>query len=197
MERGGDDGVSLLCRGVSRTDRRFVFSTEHGTDNSAIAMYTTAVFYYERPTDVVSIARFVLDDEEALRRFEYRAPGSRSVSVESDFLAPGAAVETRTGREAEDRVSFVFTLQRRYRGLRLRRLFDQAKIQRAEVRVNGQLLGDWAHSDPNPFHRFAEADLTIPSELVGSDGRVQVELRRLSSSWVSLAYELFGEPIVE
>ena len=123
----------------------------------------------------------------------YSAPGAASTVLESDFVADASGKSTRTGRSVGERAELEFRLARRYRRLFLRRLFDQAEIQKAELTVNGQRLGVWAHNDPNETHRFAESDVWIPAALVGVDGRLQIELRVLSGSWVTFGYELYGE----
>ena len=78
--------------------------------------------------------------------------------------------------------------------LRLRRLYDQAAIQEAEVWVNGARAGIWYSPATNASKRWAEADFIIPLDLLNGRPVVDIEIRVVTGPWSEYRYELWAIP---
>lgn len=175
---------------------RLVVSTEHGVDNAAPAMYSSVVYSYERP-DVMALAD-ALDvgdaSDEAAHGYE-AVPSSMVRSLTSRFEAtPAMSDMTDTGRDVTGRSRFALTAPAQHGALRLRRLYDQARAQDAEVLVNGRPAGRWSTAATNDLRRWADSDFLLPATLTRGVRRLAIEVRPASGTWTEFRYELWAAP---
>lgn len=108
-------------------------------------------------------------------------------SVAYYYARPGG-MERLDAVEASDR----FTLRARagYSRLRLRRSYDPAKRQEAEIWLNGERVGVWYSADVNTHVPEIERDFLLPRVSEGSE--LVFEIRPLSPGWSAIGYELWG-----
>jgi hypothetical protein len=146
---------------------QLVVSTEHGVDNGVPAMYSSVAYYYER-ADGMTLAD-TLDVGETADETAHRysaTPAAAVRSLTSRFEAKhGVSETTDRGRDVTGRSRFTLTAQAGHGVLRLRRLYDQATAQDAEVFVNGQSAGRWYTGATNQTRRWADSDFILPAAL--------------------------------
>jgi len=78
-----------------------------------------------------------------------------------------------------------------HRILRLRRLYDQAAAQDAEVYVNGQPAGSWYMAATDKERRWADGDFILPPSLTRGRSTIDVEIRAVGGAWTEFRYELW------
>jgi hypothetical protein len=104
----------------------------------------------------------------------------------------GASAETHRGRDVTGRSRFIMTAPASHRGLRLRRLYDQATPQDAEVYVNGQFAGRWYSAATDKERRWADGDFILPPSLTHDRSTIGVEIRAVGGAWTEFRYELWA-----
>jgi len=153
-------------------------STEHGPRNSANAMYSSVAYYYAREDPLQKLA--VVDVEGPL-------------TLTSSFEGRNDAEEVSDrGRMVDASSKFEMKVPPGYSRLRLRRLFDRATVQDAEVWVNGKRVGVWYNASRNAHHRWGESDFILPDSLIRGAERLEIEIRVLQPGWNEFRYELWG-----
>jgi hypothetical protein len=132
-------------------------------------MYSSVAYYYALEDPLRKLA--VLDVEGPLTltsSFE----GRNDVEELSD-----------SGRMVDASSKFEMNVPWGYSRLRLRRLFDRATVQDAEVWVNGKRAGVWYNASRNPHHRWGETDFLLPESLTHGAERLEIEMRPVQSGW--------------
>ncbi len=173
-------------------------STEHGTENSAAAMYPSVAYYYEHPTPMRQVDALDVGDPRDEAAHDYRAVPATSVERSvAQFEGVDDAVDVAENGRAVTETSR-YSLRAPDEGttssLRLRRLYDQAAIQEAEVWVNGARAGIWYSPATNASKRWAEADFIIPLDLLNGRPVVDIEIRVVTGPWSEYRYELWAIP---
>ena len=88
----------------------------------------------------------------------------------------------------------MLTAQAVNRRLRLRRLYDQALAQDAEVFVDGQPAGRWFTAATDAIRRWADSDFILPAALVRGRTALDIEVRAIGGPWTEFRYELWASP---
>ncbi len=171
-----------------------VVSTEHGTQNTATAAYSSVAYYYERPSRMARLDELDVGDIDSETAHGYVPEPAEAVStLEADFEGPAGAGPFRdVGRALEGGSTFSMTVATPQTALRLRRLYDQATVQDAEVWIDGQLAGRWATAATNEHRRWAESDFLLPASLTLGKSSFRVEIRVRQPGWTEYRYELWG-----
>jgi hypothetical protein len=173
---------------------QLVVSTEHGVDSGVPAMYSSVAYYYER-ADGMTLAD-TLDVGETADETAHRytaTPAAAVRSLTSRFEARhGASETTDRGRDVTGRSRFTLTAPASHGVLRLRRLYDQATAQDAEVFVNGQSAGRWYTAAMNSTRRWADSDFILPAALTRGRTAIEVEIRAIGGTWTEFRYELWS-----
>ena len=173
-------------------------STEHGTENSASAMYSSVAYYYEQPTPMQRVDVLDVGDARDEEQHSYRAAPATTVTrlvAQFEGASDSVDVEDR-GREVAEASRFSLSAPRTsgIKGLRLRRRYDQSAIREAEVWVNDTKAGIWYSPATNASKRWAEADFLIPPELVTGRSVLDIEIRVVTGPWSEYRYELWTIP---
>ena len=171
-------------------------STEHGTQNSAPAMYSSVAYYYERPTTMQRVDVLDVGDARDEERHAYRVtPAAAVTRLVAQFEGVNDSIDVAdSGRAVAGTSRFSLSAPETYGGLRLRRLYDQSQLQEAEVWVNDAKAGVWYSPATNASKRWAEADFLIPPELAAGGPTVDIEIRVLAGPWSEYRYELWALP---
>ena len=175
---------------------RLIVSTEHGVDNAVPAMYSSVAYYYQRANVMTLADTLDVGDErdETAHRYEAMPPAAGR-SLTSRFEAMyGTSDVTDRGRDVTGRSRFRLTAPADHSGLRLRRLYDQAQAQDAEVFVNGQPAGRWFTAATDATRRWADSDFILPATLVRGRSALDIEVRAIGSPWTEFRYELWASP---
>ena len=173
---------------------RLIVSTEHGVDNRVSAMYSSVAYYYERPDGMALADTLDVGDtqDEAAHRYAV-TPAAADRSLTSRFEAMyGASEVTDRGRDVTGRSRFTLTAPVGHGALRLRRLYDQAQAQDAEVFVNGQPAGHWYTAATNATRRWADSDFILPASLTRGRTAIDIEVRAIGGPWTEFRYELWA-----
>ncbi|MFN8060464.1 MAG: glycoside hydrolase family 172 protein [Vicinamibacterales bacterium] len=175
---------------------KLLVSTEHGVDNGVPAMYSSVAYYYERPETMTMADALEIGDASDEARHHYATtPAAPPRTMTSRFEAMhGASDMTDSGRDVTGRSRFTLSVPATSRALRLRRLFDQAQAQDADVFVDGRPAGRWYTAATNGTRRWADADFILPAAAAGRSS-IEVEIRPLAgAAWSEFRYELWALP---
>ena len=156
-------------------------------------MYSSVAYYYER-RDAMTVADSLdVSDARDVSAHRYStSPDAQLRSLTSRFEARyGASDETHRGRDVTGRSRFTMTAPATHRTLRLRRLYDQATPQDAEVYVNGQPAGRWYSAATDKERRWADSDFILPVGLTRGRSTIDVEIRAVAGAWTEFRYELW------
>jgi hypothetical protein len=174
-------------------------SLQHGPIDNDDVVASTLVYSYEQPrTRLVLSDGFVVGDPAGEERHAYAttAPtwsGSFKATFEGEF---DTAALTSTGRANEGTSTFAMAVDPTNCGVVLRRLLNQATgNQRAQVTVNGVVVGDWLTAGANLDHAWREDDFAIPGSITSGQSTLAIELRFVSSNadWNAFEYEAYAE----
>jgi hypothetical protein len=169
-------------------------STEHGVDNGVPAMYSSVAYYYERTDAMIVADSLDVSDARDISAHRYStSPDAQLRSLTSRFEARyGASDETHRGRDVTGRSRFTMMAPPTHRSLRIRRLYDQATPQDAEVYVNGQPAGRWYSAATDRERRWADSDFILPAGLTRGRSTIEIEIRAVGGAWTEFRYELWA-----
>ena len=94
--------------------------------------------------------------------------------------------------DASGRTRFTVSVPPGTRHLRLRRSFDPAERQEAEVWLNDDLMGIWSFRAEDPHASQAESDFLLPASALEGQSELSFELRAGGDSFRTYRYELWG-----
>jgi len=173
---------------------QLVVSTEHGVNNAVPAMYSSVAYYYERPDGMALADTLDVGEARDEAAHQYSAtPVTVVRSLTSRFEGrAGASETTDRGRDVSIRSRFTLTAPPGHGALRLRRLYDQAQAQDAEVFVNGRPAGRWYTAATNPVRRWADSDFILPASLTHDVTALEIEIRVAGTAWTEFRYELWA-----
>lgn len=167
--------------------------TEHGTENSATAAYSSVAYFYERPRRMTRLDELEVGDRDSEAAHRYESEDVEAGVLESRFEGPaGEDLLRDAGRTLAGGSAFRMDAGTPSVGLRLRRLYDQALPQDAEVWVDGQLVGRWYTAATNEHRRWAESDFLLPASLTRGKASLRIEIRVQRPGWTEYRYELWG-----
>ena len=154
-------------------------STEHGTRNSANAMYSSVAFFYQKPSAMMKLSAT-----------DVGGP----LTVTSSFEGRSDAIFTDEGLTSDVGEGFRLALDvpEGHTALRLRRLYTQRQIQEAEVYVNGARTGVWYSAATDAERAWAESDYILPESVTRGQSELDIEIRPLRVGWTAFHYELWG-----
>jgi len=169
-------------------------SLQHGPLDDVDVHAATLVYYYRQ-----SRARLHQTDglmvgsapDEATHGYHVTNPtwsGTFTATFEGEF-----DVQTVTSRGRAHRGSSFFQLAvaPNNQGVVLRRLLNQSTgNQRAQVLVDGTLVGDWLTAGSNPWHAWRESDFVLPASVTAGKSMLSFEIRFVSSDsdWNEFQY---------
>jgi hypothetical protein len=192
-----DAAYRLLLADAIPFEAAVRFSIEHGPRNQEAGTYASTTFWYGRP-------------EFGLWRDDIRDIGDGDADAESAAMPTSTArsgVEALTatfegeddtvpviddGRGTSDEASFKLSIHRDNRGVKLRRLTDQAiGGQAVQVYVDDVDVGVWSQPLQNTHHRWLEDEFPLPAAITRGRSRMAVRLRPLPGApdWHAARYE--------
>ena len=170
---------------------------EHGAVDDVSENVWTLAYYYYQPA-----ARMVLTDQldvgnnssETAHHYVINNQtwsGTRTHSYEGDFDNVNI---TDDGRANKGYSQFTMALQPANAGAILRRRFDQSiASQKANVYVDGSLVGTWYYAGSNASHSWRDDDFMIPASYTSGKNSIEIKVQFLSSNldWNEFNYRLY------
>ncbi|WP_214365095.1 DUF2961 domain-containing protein [Pseudonocardia sp. H11422] len=178
--------------------RRIRVSIEHGGHNETTTDAWMLAYYYQQPrtrmvlTDTLDVGNVADEAAHGYRISAQRWVGRRTHRYEG--VADTVDV-TDTGRAHRGTSEFVLAIDPAGDGAVLRRRFDQAIAnQRADVSVDGRLVGPWYVAGGNRFSRWRDADFLIPPSATAGKESVRVVIRFVASEldWNEFTYWVYS-----
>ena len=171
------------------------FSIEHGSVDEVQADYSSTAYWYgrstytEKLTDTLDIGN---PASEQAHGYSSPDPGA-ATSLTSTFEGNDGTPQlvTHLVRATGAPVSFKLTLDKRNRGVLLRRTSDQgASYQQAAVTVDGQPAGTWLEPLGNSDHRWLDDAFQLGAALTGGRSVITVRLSPVKDSpaWSAARY---------
>lgn len=178
-------------------------SIEHGATNDALPDVWTLAYYYQSAqprliqTDALDVGNRTSSNPASEQAHSYvRAggtwDGSRQFTYEGD---DDTIAITDDGRAFNGSSQFTMKLDPANAGMVLRRRLDAGVAdQKANVYVDGALVGLWYRAGNNGSHRWADDDYLIPGSFTAGKSSVRVKIEFVSSSidWNEFAYTAFS-----
>lgn len=160
---------------------QIVVSIQHGPhDNTANTSAAMLAYYYQRPaaqsslTDTLNVGNLASE-----RAHHYTISGQRW-SGTSTFQYEGTADTvnvTDNGRGFHGFSQFTMAVAPGNQGVDLRRRFDYAIVgQKAEVLVNGRLVGIWYVAGSNVYHSWGDTDFIIPAAYTRNQHSITIKI---------------------
>ena len=171
---------------------------EHGAHNDVSENAWTVAYYYFQPaTRAVLTDQLIIGNSSSETAHAYSInaqtwSGTRSYTYDGDF---DDLVITNTGRAHKGTSQFTLSLFPINAGAILRRTFDQGVAnQKANVYVDGALVGAWYRAGSNGVHSWRDDDFMIPASFTSGKSSIQVKVQFLSASndWTEFAYKLYA-----
>jgi hypothetical protein len=155
------------------------FGIEHGPLSDEPAVYGSTAFWYGRrrealrQTDTLDVG-----DPASEAALDYRSPGAgMRTELEARFEGDDGTMIRDDGRSSTAPVRFRMRIDRRNRGVVLRRRSDQFEAEQAAlVFVDGREAGLWRQPLHNTDHRWLEDAYELPPELTRGRRDLEIEL---------------------
>lgn len=174
------------------------FGIEHGDRSTQPANYSSTAYWYGQSSpslersDVVDIA-----DKAGLVAHGYTAVGETTSPLTSTFEGKDDRKPvTMTTASSTGPVQFTARVDQANQGLRLRRISDQANsYQRANVFVDGRLVGEWLEPLGNTYSRWLEDAFDVPASVTGGKSTVTVRLEPVAGApaWSAARYSVLSQ----
>jgi D-arabinan exo alpha-(1,3)/(1,5)-arabinofuranosidase (non-reducing end) len=173
-------------------------SLQHGPTNDVAVGAATLVYYYRQSrARLAQTDGFVVDNaaDEEVHGYQVTNQtwsGSFSATFEGEF---DSQMTTSTGRAHKGSSFFHLAVDPDNQGVVLRRLLNQTTgNQRAQVFVDGALVGDWFTAGSNAWHPWRECDFVLPASATAGKSMLSIEMRFVSSDvdWNEFEYEAFS-----
>jgi hypothetical protein len=168
---------------------------QHGPyDNTTNTSATMLAYYYERPAVQSELtSTLAVGNSGSERAHNYVISdqlwhGARTYQYEG---TADTANITDSGRGDRGYSQFTMPIAADNQGVDLRRRFDHGiPNQKADVYVNGRLVGIWYVAGANPFHRWADSDYVIPAAYTRNKTSVTIKIQYISGSpyWTEYRY---------
>lgn len=191
----------LLLADSAEYDSSVRFSIEHGAANTAAAVESSTTYSYQRGISGagqrVWSDRLTIGDAASEKAHAYTPNAGAPTKVSSAFEGhdgqPGgiSAPVTMNTRPTSAPVSFTMAVDRRNRGVVLRRISDQnAGYQSAAVSVDGKSAGTWTQPLGNKIRRWLDDSFELPTELTKGKSKVTVRLTPAAGApkWTVASY---------
>jgi hypothetical protein len=171
---------------------------EHGTENSVSENAWTLAYYYFQPaaraqlTDELDVGNIASETAHAYNINAATWSGSHTYTYDGDQDDVNI---TDDGRAHKGYSQFTMALSLTNSGAILRRRFDQGiPNQRANVYVDGGLVGEWYRAGSNTFHRWRDDDFMIPASFTSGKKNIQIKVQFVSSGddWNEFTYRLYS-----
>jgi hypothetical protein len=181
--------------------RRIVVSIQHGpSDNTTNTSAAMLAYYYQRPA-VQSVLTDTLDvGNAASERAHDYVIHNQDWHGTHTYTYEGTADTTRitdTGRGDRGYSQFVLAIAADNQGVDLRRRYDQGiASQKAEVYVDGHLVGTWYVAGANAYHRWADADFIIPPSYTRNRRSVTIKVKYVSGRPYLTEYRYWAYSLV-
>lgn len=202
----GDDGCQYVCLNAYRLmiseatpfGNGVEFDIEHGDRSSMPANYSSTAYWYGQGAASLAQGDLVdVSDDTSRAAHGYTAAGETRTTLTSTFEGKGDRTPVTAGvTSATGAVDFTLAADPANRGIRLRRLSDQAQpFQRAAVFVDGVSVGDWYEPLGNSYSRWLEDSFDLPQSVTAGKQTVHVRLVPAAGSppWSSGRYTSFAQ----
>lgn len=202
----GADGCQYVCLGAYRLmiadalpfGDGVEFDIEHGNRSSMPAEYSSTAYWYGqadpslRHSDTLDLA-----DDGSRALHGYSAGGETRSTLTSTFEGKGDRTPVTAGATyATGAIRFTAKTDPGNRGLRLRRISDQARpFQRANVFIDGRLVGEWYQPLGNTFSRWLEDAFDVPAWATAGKPAVQVRIEPIggAAAWSGARYTVYSQ----
>jgi hypothetical protein len=174
--------------------RRIRVSIEHGGHDETTTDAWMLAYYYQQPTtrlrpsDLLDVGTTTSESAHAYRITTPRWTGSRTYQYEG---TADTVDVTDNGRAHRGSSQFDLAIDPTNDGVLLRRRFDQTIAnQRADLYVDGRLIGPWYVAGNNPFLQWRDTDILIPVSATAGKSKIRVKLQFVSSAldWNEFTY---------
>jgi hypothetical protein len=170
---------------------------EHGDRDTVSENAWTLAYYYYQPTsraqltDQLDVGNAASEAAHAYGTSNPTWSGWRTNSYDGNADTINIFDD---GRAHKGYSQFTMTLSPTNSGAILRRRFDQSVTnQRANVYVDGKLVGEWYRAGSNKFHRWRDDDFMIPAKYTSGKETIQIKVlfRASSDDWNEFKYSLY------
>nr|WP_275403954.1 DUF2961 domain-containing protein [Pseudonocardia acidicola] len=174
--------------------RRIRVSIEHGGHNDTTTDAWTLAYYYHQPrtrlvlTDTLDVGNPAGEAAHAYRISAQTWAGTRTYQYEGNADTVDV-VDSGRAHRGESR--FDMAIDPGNAGVVLRRRLDQTIAnQRADVDVDGELIGPWYVAGGNAFSQWRDADFLIPPSATAGKKTMAVRIRFVASAldWNEFTY---------
>ncbi len=175
--------------------RSIVVEIQHGpNDNTTNTSASMLAYYYERPaaqselTDTLAVGNtgsdrahdYVINDQLWQGKNTYQYEGTADTVQLTDH-----------GRGDRGFSQFKMRIAANNQGVDLRRRYDHGVAnQKAQVYVNGRLVGTWYVAGANTSYRWADSDFVIPAAYTRKKTSITIKVKYVSSQlyWTEYRY---------
>lgn len=174
------------------------FDIEHGPASDISADYSSTAFWYGLAAPSL-VQSDVVDagDDTSRAAHGYTATGETRGTLQSTFEGKGDKTPVSMGTTASTGpVQFTAKVDGTNSGLRLQRTSDQANaVQRANVFIDGRLVGEWYEPLSNQHSRWLEDGFDVPASFTAGKATVQVRLEPVTGAvpWSGSRYNLLSQ----
>jgi hypothetical protein len=174
--------------------RRIRVSLQHGGHNETTTDVWTLAYYYQQSrtrlvlTDALDVAAPGSETGHGYRVTTPTWTGTRTYQYEG---AADTVDVTDNGRAHRGSSQFDLTITPLNTGVLLRRRFDQTIAnQRADVFVDGRLIGPWYVPGANSFDQWRDTDFLIPPAATTGKNSIRIRVQFVSSTldWNEFTY---------
>ncbi len=178
--------------------RHLRVSIEHGDRNGVEISATMLAHYYAKPavhlvlTDTLLIGDSGSEPQHSYSITNQTWQGSRTFTFEGELFGTDV---TASGRVHRGTSTFAMAIDPGNDGVVLRRLFDQGVAdQRAQVSVDGSVVGTWYKAGANGFARWREEEFAIPAAFTTGKSRISITVSYVSSAvdWNEFRYTAYS-----
>ncbi|WP_217368987.1 glycoside hydrolase family 172 protein [Nonomuraea antri] len=166
------------------------FDIEHGWTSNVEAAYSSTAYWYGRDQAATAQTDALTVGDPASERAHGYTGGGEPVTLDSAFEGDWKHPFTlkATHRVSEAPIGFTLKIDRRNRGVELRRTGDQHTAgQHAEITVDGQRLADWVQPLGNRSRRWLEDVYQIPASVTAGRSEITVRITP-RTAWSAGAY---------
>lgn len=173
-------------------------SIEHGGVDDVNADYWDLAYYYLQPTRATLTDTLDVGNAASEQAHHYQITGQTWTGTQS-YQFEGSDSPTTVsddGRAFTGSSTFTMAINPNNAGVILRRRFDQGIInQKANILVNGTLVGTWYQAGGNSTSRWRENDFQIPASFTHGKRSITITIQFVSSSvdWNEFHYWAYNE----
>lgn len=174
------------------------FDIEHGDRSTAPANYSSTAYWYGQSAPSLESSDVVdIGDNRGRVAHGYTAAGETVGPLTSTFEGKGDRTPvTMTVSSSTGPIQFTATVDQANKGVRLSRISDQTRsYQRANVYIDGKLVGEWFEPLCNTHSRWLADAFDVPASATKGRSTVTVRLEPIGGApaWSVARYAVFSQ----